>query len=148
MLRHAVPLRRLPRHWRPLVASYAVATTLLTLLTVLTLATGRRGLFEALYGVALPAVLFCSPAIAGAVSAALGGGLLPTLALGSVPSLAWGLTVLVGTTARTLLGGPVSAADSPLWAIVLAFLVIGVCLALAGFFVGRAALLTRRRLPV
>ncbi|MFC7135933.1 hypothetical protein [Halobaculum litoreum] len=145
--RALLPLSDRPRYWRPLLAGYAALTAGFVLVTVAVAALGFAPLSGRLYDLALPAVLFLLPPVVGAAAALLGGGLLPAAALGATPSLAWAATALVVGWVRLLAGADLPPADSPLWAITLAFLVIGVCGALAGFAVGRVALLGWRRRP-
>jgi len=143
-----VPLRAEPTHWRPLVALELVAVGALVVSMLATLATPDRGVGTSarVYEVLLVTAVFWLPPAVGLATGVLDGGLLWALALAALPSLAWMVSVSAGYALRLALGEPLPIADSPLWAISGAFLGFGLLTGVAGFAVGRAALLLRDRL--
>jgi hypothetical protein len=121
------PERR-AHHWSVFVGGFA--GVILVLLFVVSFGGGRSS--GLVYDLLLPAAFFYAPPVVAALSAVRGGGLLVSVAVGVVPALSFGVVALL----RRVITGTATG-ESPLWALMVAFGIVGLVGASVGFAFGR-----------
>lgn len=120
------------RHWRCFVGGFAG----LVLALLLTVVVGRQvsavaALVTLVYDFVLPAVLFVGPPVVSAASAYRDGGLFASFTVGATPGLLFSVVVAL----THIVTGQVMG-DTPLLAVAVAFVSIGVASALLGYIAG------------